>query len=594
MNELFQQLKQKHIVRTAIVYLGGAWLLLEATGFFVDNYALSRHVIDVVLLLLLLGFPAALIISWHHGEKGRQNIARSEASLLLTLVVLAAIGTYRITTAGEVGRSADSGAPAAASADPASLLAPGNDLGERSVAVLPFTNGTGLDSLDWVGAGVADMLTTSLAREGDMRVVSPQRLFELLRAAGREETAEIPADAARSIAGESGARQMVRGSVLGTLEDLVFDVQLVDLTDGTVVGGNRVRGTDVFAMSDSVASWLSSALSAGRRPSLAAGRSGDRPPVVLSGDPERLKEYSVALRAAWQQEGVAARYRVVDLLDDWSGREGEVRGALEEILAVDPNDARALRGLVRVAVAQSDQRGLDSLIPRYMTAEADSTRARMTIGRAYERTGRMEEARDVYRAMLGNREAGTDPLDRIARTYLVENEPGRGRSELERLSRQSAPDIVSRAELLTADTYAWEGDFDAALEAYAEVERSGSPQTRSAALEGALAIQWLLDPNDGASRINRSVWTLLDLGREQQALNVIEGAERMYVRESDRLAPVDVHALLYARGRAFELMGAKEPAEAAYEELLRDWGGVIARLPLLADAPERLAALRAS
>lgn len=594
MNELFQQLKEKHIARTAIVYLGGAWLFLEATGFFVDNYALSRHVIDVVLLLLLLGFPAALIISWHHGEKGRQSIARSEASLLLTLAVLAAIGTYRITTAGEVRQSAETTAPAATTGESASRLVAANDLGERSVAVLPFTNGTGLDSLDWVGAGVSDMLTTSLARDGGMRVVSPQRLFELLRAAGREETAEIPSDAAMSIAGESGARQMVRGSVLGTLDDLVFDVQLIDLADGTVVGGNRVRGTDVFAMSDSVATWLASTLSAGGRSSLVAGRPGDRPPIALSGDPERLKEYSVALRAAWQQDGVDARYRVVDILDEWSGREGEVRGALEEILTINPNDARALRGLVRVAVDQSDESGLDSLIPRYLAAEADSARARMTIGRAYERTGRMEDARGVYRAMLEDGESGTDPLDRIARTYLMENEPSRARAELERISRRASPDIVSRAALLSADTHVWEGDFDAALPAYAEVERSGTPQTRSAALEGTLAVQWLLDPNDGASRINRSVWTLLDLGREQQALNVIEGAERMYVRESDRLAPVDVHALLYARGRAFELMGAKEPAEAAYEELLRDWGDVIARLPLLSDAPERLAALRAS
>jgi pentatricopeptide repeat protein len=593
MNELFQQLKEKHIVRTAVVYLGGAWLLLEATGFFVDNYALSRHIIDVVLLLVLLGFPAALIISWHHGEKGRQNIARSEASLLLTLVVLGAIGTYRITTAGEVARPATSGAPTATSSDPTSRFTSANDLGERSVAVLPFTNATGLDSLDWVGSGVADMLTTSLARDGDMRVVSPQRLFELLRAAGREESAEIPADAAMSIAGESGARQMVRGSVLGTLDDLVFDVQLIDLADGTVVGGDRVRGTDVFAMSDSVATWLTSALSAGQRPRLARTRSGDRPPIVLSGDPERLKEYSVALRDAWQQEGVDARYRVVDLLDDLSGRESEVRGALEEILAINPNDSRALRGLVRVSVAQSDQPALDSLIPRYLASEADSTRARMTIGRAYERTGRMEDARDVYRGMLDRGEAGTDPLDRIARTYLMENSPGRARSELERISRRAGPDIVSRAGLLTADTYVWQGDFDTALPMYAEVERSGSTQTRAAALEGSLAVQWLLDPNDGASRINRSVWTLLDLGREQQALNVIEGAERMYVRESDRLAPVDVHALLYARGRAFELMGATGQARAAYEELLRDWGDVIARLPLLADARERLSGLKA-
>lgn len=583
MNELLEQLSKKHLVRTSIVYIGGAWLLLEATGFFVDNYALSRNFIDVVVLLVVLGFPAALIISWFHGEKGRQEVARSEAALLLSLAVLAAVGTYRITTATEVpaDRQAQLAAPAARSAS--------DDLGERSIAVLPFSNATGLDSLDWVGSGVSDMLTTGLARGENVRVVSPQRLFELLRGAGRAETDEIPDDVAMQIAGQAGARRMVRGSVLGTLEDLVLDVQVIDLADGTVVAGDRVRGSDVFAMSDSLAVWVSNVLNAGREPQL-AGYGLPRPPPAVSGDPERLKEHSMAIRSAWSEEGVEAQYRVVDLLDDWSGREGEVRNALERIVALDPGDVRALRGLVRVAASQDDRSALDSLIARYSAAEPDEGRARMTAGRAYEQLEDRERAREVYRGMLADRVGGTLPLDRLVRTYLEEGRPGDARRELDRLEARG-PEIAARSRLLRADTHAWEGDFDAALAGYAEAERAGSVETRAAALESALSVRWLLDPEDGASRLNRSVWKLLELGRHQEALNVVEGAEHLYVKNSDRLPPVDAHVLLYVRARALELAGAARPAAAAYAAVLRDWNDVIDRLPMLSDAPERLAAL---
>lgn len=584
MNELFQQLKEKHLVRTTIVYMGGAWLLLEATGFFVDNYDLSRSIIDIVVLLVVLGFPAALLISWFHGEKGRQDVAKVEAALLITLLVLAGVGTYRITTASEIGGVAGDGASA-----PAARLA-SDDLGARSVAVLPFNNGTGLDSLDWVGSGVSDMLTTNLARGGQLRVVSPQRLFELLRNAGREETDEIPDDVAMQIAGEAGARRMVRGSVLGTLDDLVLDVQLIDLADGTVVAGDRVRGSDVFAMSDSLASWVAKQLDSGRQPQL-AGFGPDRPPPALSGDPERLKEYSRAIRSAWSEGGVEANYRVVDLLDDWSGREGEVRRALERIVEISPEDPRALQGLVRVAASQGDRAALDSLIPRYVAAEADPIRARMTVGRARERIGDIDGAREVYRALVASAPEESAPLDRLVRTYLEENRPDDAREELARIEAEH-PSIAARVELLRADIHAWEGAFDAALAGYEAAEAAGSVRTRAAAVESALALRWVLNPADGASRINSMVWTLLELGRHQEALNVVEGAEHLYVRDSDRLPPVDAHVLLYARARALELAGADAAAEAAYAELLRDWGDVIDRLPLLADARERLRALR--
>lgn len=593
MGELFKSLSEKHLMRTAVVYLGGAWLLLEATGFFVDNYDLSRRLIDIVVLLLVLGFPAALIISWFHGEKGSQSVARSEASLLLTLVVLAGIGTYRISTGVEISSGDGNGI----GAPTANMTFAVNDLGERSVAVLPFTNSTGQDSLDWIGPGVSDMLTTSLASSGNLRVVSPQRLFELLRSAGHQETDHIPDDLAMSIASESGARRMVSGSVLGSLDDLVLVVKLIDLSDGTVIAGERVRGSDVFEMTDTLAARLHSKLAIGEddQARLAAMPQRVRPPIALSGDSERLRTYQAELRSAWREPSVDGRYRVVELLKDWQGREGEVRRALEEIVEVHPEDGESLLQLVRIAGRMGDQVAFDSLVPRYLAVEDDSMAALMGLGRTYERMGQLDRARDNYQTLLDGGLSSTAPLDRLVRTYLRQGRPQDARAELARRVIAGDPVLQAHARLLMADTYAWEGEFDVALAGYAEAERlaetAGAQQTRAIAFEATLAVQWVLNPDEGASRISRSIWTLLELGWHQQAQDLIESAERMYVRDSDRLPPVDVHVLLYARGRLHELQNADAGAVRAYETLLSDWRDVIGRLPILADAPERLATL---
>ena len=415
MGELLHKLAERRMVQTTAVYAGGAWLMLEATDFFVDNYALSPRMLDIAVLLIVLGFPAALIIAWYHGEKGRQQVARTEASLLVTLAVLAAIGTYRISVAEEI-RPAGGGADTAATTRTGSSS--GAELGEMSVAVLPFVNSTGQDSLDWLGPGLSDMLTSSLARTGDLKVVSPQRLFELLREAGRSETELIPDDVAMNIASASGARRMVRGSILGQPGDLAVEAQLIDLQDGTIVAAERVRGDDVFALSDSVALLLSQqvVLAAGPPPDVTgwpggreakyAGRKpgeSPRPTLALVGDMEKLKEFQVGLRRSWDSLGtdsIGARYRMVELLEQVPGREEEVRLALEEIVRIDPEQARAWSGLAHVAVVQGDEEAADAALEQYVSVVQDPTRARLESGRVYESMNRLEAARAQYSAAL--------------------------------------------------------------------------------------------------------------------------------------------------------------------------------------------------
>lgn len=589
MTELFRKLQERHVFRTALLYLGGAWAAMEAIGFFVDNYGWSRTALDVAVLLLVLGFPAALIIVWYHGERGRQAVPRTEASLLLTLAVLAAIGTYRLTTAVEVSSGLEpTGQPALTAAD-------SRDLGERSVAVLPFVNSTGLDSLDWLGAGMSDMLTTNLARAGTLKVVSPQRLFELLRQTGYEESESIPHELAMDVAARSGARTMVYGSILGTPDDLALDAQLIDLRDGTVVAAERARGGDVFALADTVAERFTRRLAA-EETVLAAGRPHEKAAMALTGDFEKLREYQASLRNALGRldtDSVEARWQLVEMMEQMPGMEGEARGYLRDIVAARPDDPRAVSRLARLEITLGDLGAADTLIERFISLEKDPLASVLTSGRLLEQAGRHEEARSAYRKALDLSPSQPVALDHLARTWLREGDPEGARRELKRFTTVSSPDMRAEAHLLTGDSYAWEGRFSEAFASYGQAEAIGEsenrPDLRAAGLESGLHLEWILDPDRGFSRINSAIWTLIDLGRGEKALDLVEAADRLYVRDADRLFPVEYHALLYAKGRVYELLDAPQAAVEAYSQLLGHWGKVIGDLPLLADAPKRLA-----
>ncbi|MFQ5528787.1 MAG: tetratricopeptide repeat protein [Gemmatimonadota bacterium] len=275
---IFQQLRNRKLFQVLLLYLGLAFGLAEVSEFVVDNYDLSRKVLDVTLFLLILGIPAAAVIAWYHGEKGQQRVQRGEAAILAVLVVIAAIGTYRIGTAE----------PA-----PARDLSAVVDLGNHSVAVMPFSSRLTDPELDWLSTGVSELLTTGLAGLSSIRVVSGQRLFDLLRQEGRENATEIPPDLATRLTRKAGARFMVDGSVLGSRNDLVMTADLVNVETGDVEASSRVRGADVFALVDSIAADLSAQIAgAPIEPTEMASVAS-----FTTRDPEAYRQYLLGIQA---------------------------------------------------------------------------------------------------------------------------------------------------------------------------------------------------------------------------------------------------------------------------------------------------------
>ena len=265
---ILEKIRKRRMVQIALVYVGAAWLGVEITDFIVGTYAFSRKILDTVVFLAILGFPAFLVIGWFHGERGPQRIRRAEAWLLLTLASLGAIGTYRIATAvpSEAG-GVEAAAPATA-ADGAddggaalSFAASAPDLGPNSLAVLPFRNNVPDPELEWLGSGLADLLTTNLAQLPGLRVVGRQSLYDLLMEGGVSEEEEIPEALALTVARGSGARLLLWGSVTGSAEDMRIDAQLIELENGTIASADFARGDDVFELVDTLTVRLAANLS---------------------------------------------------------------------------------------------------------------------------------------------------------------------------------------------------------------------------------------------------------------------------------------------------------------------------------------------
>jgi zinc protease len=61
---LFSELRRRNVLKVALLYAVASWLLVWVVSHLVDGLGLSAWVTDYVLLLLVVGFPVALIFAW--------------------------------------------------------------------------------------------------------------------------------------------------------------------------------------------------------------------------------------------------------------------------------------------------------------------------------------------------------------------------------------------------------------------------------------------------------------------------------------------------------------------------------------------------
>ena len=190
--------------------------------------------------------------------------------LIFLIVVLTVIGLLPQRGAAQEGAPDVSG-PRWATVDPG------------AVAVVPFTNISGLPADDWVGAGIAETLTADLERLDAVSVVRGRGLVAEARAIGAGMASSAAGDGQRwmrEVSRRRGAAWLVTGAYQRLGDRVRITASLVDTATGTVAAGARADGAgdEIFTLQDRIGAEVADALVSlanGDRTAVRAARAGE-------------------------------------------------------------------------------------------------------------------------------------------------------------------------------------------------------------------------------------------------------------------------------------------------------------------------------
>ena len=132
----------------------------------------------------------------------------------------------------------------------------------QSLAVMDFANLSADPEVAWLGAGIAETVTSDLASLDRFRVVDRWRVNEAVRATG---------GTIQEVGGAVGARLLVTGSFQRGGPNLRITARLVDLERGDTLADTKVDGAleNVFALQDSIVRTFARDLGMSRAPDIA-------------------------------------------------------------------------------------------------------------------------------------------------------------------------------------------------------------------------------------------------------------------------------------------------------------------------------------
>src|SRR5438128_7477574 len=130
----FAELKRRNVYKVAIAYAVVAWLLMQVASQIFPFFEIPNWAVRLVVLLLIIGFPVALILAWAF-ELTPEGIKRTEFAVKLpTKAPRNRVWLYVVVVAGVISVGVFFfGRYTATSKQSVSA-----ELPDKSIAVLPF------------------------------------------------------------------------------------------------------------------------------------------------------------------------------------------------------------------------------------------------------------------------------------------------------------------------------------------------------------------------------------------------------------------------------------------------------------------------
>lgn len=224
LSKFSEELKRRKVYKVATVYAITGWLIIQVVDSVFPHLHIPDWMITTVIVIVLLGFPLALILAWAF-EMSPEGIIRTSSPeakdnplpnhkrkpftgrtsmIVLIFLLIGQFVYFRFIY--------HQGSKETNIANEASILP------QKSIAVLPFKNMSEDQSGEYFSDGIMDAILNDLSRIKDLKVVSRTSVEQY-----RE--ANIPL---KSIASDLEVANILEGSVQKVGDNVRIIVQLID------------------------------------------------------------------------------------------------------------------------------------------------------------------------------------------------------------------------------------------------------------------------------------------------------------------------------------------------------------------------------
>jgi TolB-like protein/Tfp pilus assembly protein PilF len=243
----FGELKRRNVYKVAIAYAVVAWLLMQAASQIFPFFEIPNWAVRLVVLLLIMGFPVALILAWAF-ELTPEGLKRTEvADELPRKSQRNRAWIYVVIIAGAVAASLFFFGRYTS-------LKQGAEMSEKSIAVLPFENRSEDKANAYFAEGVQDEILTRLSKIADLKVTSHT---------STQHYKSVPENLAE-IAKQLGVAHILEGSVQKSGDAVRVNVQLIKVANNSHVWAETFdrKLTDIFSVESDVAKAIADQLRA--------------------------------------------------------------------------------------------------------------------------------------------------------------------------------------------------------------------------------------------------------------------------------------------------------------------------------------------
>ena len=217
----FGELKRRNVYKVGVAYAIVAWLLMQVASQIFPFFEIPNWVVRLIILLLVIGFPIALIIAWGF-EVTSEGIKRTETADAAGLrshggawIYVVLIGAALSVGLFFVGRYTAGNATRQVSEVTTAIP-------EKSIAVLPLINESGDPKDEYFSDGLSEELIAALAQISGLKVIGRSSSFRF------KERHEDP----KAIGQKLGVSTLLEGTVRKQDDRVRIVAELVNAGDG--------------------------------------------------------------------------------------------------------------------------------------------------------------------------------------------------------------------------------------------------------------------------------------------------------------------------------------------------------------------------